>query len=205
METAIAAVNGPRIQQGICWLRGDKVMLSSYLAGLYEVETRVLMQSVKRNLERFPPDFMFQVTPEKLDFLRSQNVILNEEGRGQHSKYLPYAFTEQGVAMLSTVLRSKRAVRVNIEIMRTFVRLRQIQDEHQELARKVEVLERKDFVNDQRFEAVFQAIQDLSEPEPLPPRRAIGFPAGCSFPGDAGIHSLAAAPHTRCGDPEDTC
>ena len=105
-----------RIEKAILLIRGQKVMLDADLAELYGVETRVLVQAVKRNLERFPEDFMFQLNKDDVDFLRSQIVTL-KKGRGQHSKYLPYAFTEQGVAMLSSVLRSQRAIQVNIEIM----------------------------------------------------------------------------------------
>jgi hypothetical protein len=117
-------------------------MLSQHLAELYEVKPRTLNQAVKRNIERFPEDFMFQLTEEEDALLRSQTVTL-KTGRGQHSKYLPYAFTEQGVAMLSSVLHSERAIQVNIEIMRTFVRLRQMLAGNAELARKLVALEKK--------------------------------------------------------------
>jgi len=129
-----------RVDRAILVIRGEKVMLSTDLAALYEVEPRTLVQAVKRNPDRFPPDFMFQLTWEEVDDLRSQSVILK---RGTNVKYLPYAFTEQGVAMLSSVLRSKRAIQVNVEIMRTFVRLRQMLATHKDLARKIEALEKK--------------------------------------------------------------
>jgi hypothetical protein len=162
-----------RIEKAILLIRGQKVMLDADLAELYGVETRVLVQAVKRNLERFPEDFMFQLSKEEVDFLRSQIVTL-KKGRGQHSKYLPYAFTEQGVAMLSSVLRSQRAIQVNIEIMRTFIRLRQMLASHVELARKLDALEKK---YDAQFKQVFEAIRRLMAP-PEPKRRPIGFRKG---------------------------
>jgi len=159
-----------RIERAILLIRGKKVMLDADLASLYGVETRVLVQAVKRNLERFPADFMFQLSKEEVDFLRSQIVTL-KRGRGQHTKYLPYAFTEQGVAMLSSVLRSPRAIQVNIEIMRAFVRLRQMLASHAELARKLDALEKK---YDVQFKAVFDAIRQLMAP-PEPKKRRLGF------------------------------
>jgi len=162
-----------RIEKAILLIRGQKVMLDADLAELYGVETRVLVQAVKRNIERFPEDFMLQLSKEEVDFLRSQIVTL-KEGRGQHSKYLPYAFTEQGVAMLSSVLRSQRAIQVNIEIMRAFIRLRQMLASHVELARKLDALEKK---YDAQFKQVFEAIRQLMAP-PEPKRRPIGFRKG---------------------------
>ena len=162
-----------RIEKAILLIRRQKVMLDADLAELYGVETRVLVQAVKRNLERFPEDFMFQLSKEEVDFLRSQIVTLMK-GRGQHSKYLSYAFTEQGVAMLSSVLRSQRAVQVNIEIMRAFIRLRQMLASHVELARKLDALEKK---YDAQFKQVFEAIRRLMAP-PEPKRRPIGFRKG---------------------------
>jgi len=162
-----------RIEKAILLIRGKKVMLDADLASLYGVETRVLVQAVRRNLGRFPEDFMFQLSKEEVDFLRSQIVTL-KRGRGQHSKYLPYAFTEQGVAMLSSVLRSPRAIQVNIEIMRAFVRLRQMLASHAELARKLDALEQK---YDAQFRAVFDAIRQLMAP-PEPKRRPLGFRRG---------------------------
>ena len=162
-----------RIERAILLIRGKKVMLDADLASLYGVETRVLVQAVRRNLGRFPEDFMFQLSKEEVDFLRSQIVTL-KRGRGQHSKYLPYAFTEQGVAMLSSVLRSPRAIQVNIEIMRAFVLLRQMLASHAELARKLDALEQK---YDAQFKAVFDAIRQLMAP-PEPKRRPIGFRRG---------------------------
>ncbi len=162
-----------RIEKAILLIRGQKVMLDADLAELYGVETRVLVQAVKRNIERFPEDFMFQLSKEDVDFLRSQIVTL-KKGRGQHSKYLPYVFTEQGVAMLSSVLRSRRAIQVNIEIMRAFIRLRQMLASHVELARKLDALEKK---YDAQFKQVFEAIRRLMAP-PEPKRRPIGFRKG---------------------------
>ena len=158
------------VEQRIRLLRGQKVILDRDLAELYEVDAKVLNQAVKRNLDRFPEDFMFQLTAEESARLRSQIVTL-KPGRGQHRKYLPYAFTEQGVAMLSSVLRSKRAVMVNVEIMRAFVRLRQMLGAHADLARKLAALERK---YDSQFKAVFDAIRELMTPPPAK-KRSIGF------------------------------
>lgn len=160
-----------RIESRILLLRGQKVMLDIDLATLYEVEVRVLNQAVKRNIERFPADFMFQLTAEEAALLRSQTVIL-KTGRGRHRKYMSYAFTEQGVAMLSSVLRSPRAVRVNIEIMRAFVRLRRMLASHAELARKLAALEKK---YDAQFKVVFDAIRELMSPPKPGKRRPIGF------------------------------
>lgn len=148
------------VTQLILVIRGQKIMLDEDLAALYEVGIKVLNQAVKRNLDRFPEDFMFQMTAEEAALLRSQTVTL-KTGRGQHRKYLPYAFTEQGVAMLSSVLHSDRAIRVNIEIMRAFVRLRQLLASNVELARKFAALERK---YDAQFKVVFDAIRELMAP-----------------------------------------
>ena len=156
------------IERRILLIRGQKVMLDSHLAELYSVETKVLKRAVRRNIERFPRDFMFQLTKEECDILRSQFGTLRW---GEHAKYLPYVFTEQGVAMLSGVLHSKRAVQVNIEIMRAFVRLREILSTNKDLARKLEELERK---YDEKFRVVFDAIRQLMTP-PDPPKRRIGF------------------------------
>ncbi len=146
-------------------------MLSLHLARLYSVEPRALMQAVKRNAERFPPDFLFQLSPDEARALRSsrsQTVILK---RGSNVKYAPYAFTQEGVAMLSSVLRSPQAVRVNVEIMRAFVRLRAAVAEHDDLARRLDELEAR---YDGQFKVVFDAIRGLMAP-PEAPRRRIGF------------------------------
>lgn len=142
-----------RIERAILLIRGHKAMLDSDLAELYSVEVKQLKRQVKRNQDRFPADFMFELSKQEYNALRSQIGTLK---RGQHSKYLPYAFTEQGVAMLSSVLRSKRAVHVNIEIMRTFVRLRQMLASNAALARNLEALEKK---YDAQFKVVFDAIR----------------------------------------------
>jgi len=157
-----------RIESSIVFIRGQKVMLSTHLAVLYEVEPRVLVQAVKRNIERFPDDFMFQLTDEEFKNLKSQIVISSWGGLRRAN---PYAFTEQGVAMLSSVLNSERAIRVNIEIMRAFVRLRQMIASNVELARKLGALEKK---YDSQFKVVFDAILELMKP-PKPKQRRIGF------------------------------
>ena len=159
-----------RIERAILVLRGHKVMLDSDLATLYAIETKVLNQAISRNIERFPEDFMFQLTEAEAAFLRSQTVTL-KTGRGQHRKYLPYAFTEQGVAMLSSVLRSPRAVRVNIEIMRAFVWLREMIATNRDLARRLDALEKK---YNTQFKVVFDAIRRLTQP-PEPKKKRIGF------------------------------
>ena len=168
-----ALVPVERIEQTIRRLRGYNVMLDADLAVLYQVDIKVLNQAVKRNRSRFPGDFMFRVSVSEWGPLRSQIVTL-KKGRGTHRKYRPYAFTEQGVAMLSSVLHSQRAVRVNIEIIRVFVRLRRLLDSNIELATKIDQLEKK---FDAQFRVVFQAIRDLMVPPPVASRR-IGFSAG---------------------------
>ena len=162
-----------RITSAIVLLRGHKVLLDTDLAALYGVTVKVLNQSVQRNRERFPADFMFQLSTKEMTALRSQTVTL-KTGRGAHRKYRPYAFTEQGVAMLSSVLRSPRAVLVNIEIMRAFVRLRQMLESNSELARKLDALEKR---YDAQFKVVFQAIRELMAPPVGAPKR-IGFRTG---------------------------
>ena len=161
-----------RIEYAILPIRGERVMLDADLAALYGVSVKALNQAVKRNRKRFPGDFMFQLKLKEAAALRSQSVTL-DRGRGRYRKYLPYAFTEQGVAMLSSVLRSERAVRVNIAIMRAFVRLRQLVVSHAGLKRRLDALERK---YDSQFKVVFDAIRALMEPERPPgPARRIGF------------------------------
>jgi hypothetical protein len=161
-----------RIERSILLIRGQKVMLSLDLADLYGVETRSLVQAVKRNIDRFPDDFMFQLTQEEFEILKSQNVISSLKNWGGLRRAIPYAFTEQGVAMLSSVLRSPRAVAVNVEIMRAFVRLRQMLSSHVDLARKLDALEKK---YDSQFKIVFDAIRRLMEPPPSKPKPPIGF------------------------------
>jgi hypothetical protein len=145
-------------------LRDEKVILDSDLAALYDVETKVLKQAVRRNIKRFPSDFMFELTKAEYDSLRSQFVTLK---RGEHSKYLPFAFTEQGVAMLSSVLNSDRAIEVNIAIMRTFVYVRKMLDANKDLAKRVEKIE-------ETHGAIIATIKQLMLPE-VKPKRKIGF------------------------------
>ncbi len=146
-------------------------MLDADLAILYRVPTKRLNEAVRRNRSRFPADFMFPLTPDEHSALRSQIATSNATRGGR--RYLPYAFTEQGVAMLSSVLRSTRAIAVNVEIMRAFVRLRRLHGEYAELARRLDELEAK---YDARFKAVFDAIRELMRPAPLPPpEQPIGF------------------------------
>jgi len=155
------------IERKIYIIRGQKVMLDSDLAELYNITTKVLVQAVKRNLRRFPADFMFQLTNQEVAILRSQFVTSSWGGR----RYVPYAFTEQGVAMLSSVLNSDRAVDVNIQIMRTFVKLREMIASHKDLARRLDELEKK---YDAQFKVVFDAIRQLMTP-PEPREKKIGF------------------------------
>ena len=159
------------IERKIYLIRGQKVMLSTDLAQLYDVEPRVLVQAVKRNIERFPEDFMFQLSVEEFTNLKSQ-IVISSWGGARRAK--PYAFTEQGVAMLSSVLRSERAIQVNIAIMRTFVKLREMLSTHKELAQKLNELERKVEKHDADIHAVFEAIRQLMTP-PAKPKRQIGF------------------------------
>jgi hypothetical protein len=167
----------------VFFIRGEKVMLDSDLATLYGVEARALNQAVARNRKRFPADFMFQLTDKEYESVRSQfvttlggaavnssqTVMSSRKHRGR--RYRPYAFTEQGVAMLSSVLRSTRAVQVNIAIIRTFVQLRRLMDTNRDLARKIEALEKK---YNEQFAVVFEAIKQLIAP-PAPPKKQIGF------------------------------
>ena len=183
MSDPTNSVPSELIEKRIFLLRGQKVMLSIHLADLYQVEPKVLTQAVKRNIERFPQDFMFQLTWDEVSLLKSQFVISNALSgkvsrsqfvtlkRGLNIKYPPYALTEQGVVMLSSVLRSKRAIQVNIEIMRAFVRLRKILTSHVDLARKLDALEKK---YDAQFKVVFDAIRQLMAP-PAAPQKKIGF------------------------------
>src|SRR6476646_440055 len=190
----------------VFFIRSEKVMLDSDFARLYGVDARALNQAVARNRKRFPADFMFQLTPGEYESLRSQTVIskkggttddlsqsvmsslrrrdqrlrsqivTSKKGRGGR-RFRPYAFTEQGVAMLSSVLRSSRAVEVNIAIMRTFVQLRRLMDTNRDLARKIEALEKK---YDARFQAVFETIRQMLE-TPIPAKKPIGFHARLEF------------------------
>lgn len=170
MAEAPSVLPAERIERSIFLLRGEKVILDSDIAVLYGVETKTLIQAMKRNLARFPPDFAFQLTPEEVEILRCQIGTSSWGGR----RYLPYAFTEQGVAMLSSILRSEQAVRVNIEIMRVFVRLRQVMSSRADLIRRLDQLEQR---YDAQFKVVFDALRQLmTRPDPpeAPPKR-IGF------------------------------
>ncbi len=156
------------ITNKIYFIRNIKVMLDRDLAGLYGVETKVLKQAVRRNIKRFPDDFMFELTKEEKQSLRSQNVTLK---RGQHSKYLPFAFTEHGVLMLSSVLKSERAVQVNIQIMQVFTKLRQMVLDNEELRKELGELKQ---ITDERFQIVFETLDQLINIENTE-KKKIGF------------------------------
>ena len=158
------------IEKKILLIGGQKVMLDSDLAALYGVTTKRLNEQVRRNLKRFPADFMYQLSAEEFESLRSHFATL-KSGRGKHRKYLPQVFTEQGIAMLSSVLNSDRAIAVNIQIMRAFVKLREMISTHKDLARKLGELEKQ---YDSQFQIVFEAIRQLIEVEEKP-KRKIGF------------------------------
>jgi hypothetical protein len=160
------------VEGRIFLVRGQRVLLDADLARLYGVEVKALNQAVRRNADRFPADFTFQLSWEEAERSRSQFVTLIEPGvRGRNVKYCPYAFTEQGVAMLSSVLRSKQAAQANVEIMRAFVRLRDLIGHNRVLAKRLDALESK---YDHQFKAVFDAIRELMTPPPAR-RRRIGF------------------------------
>jgi hypothetical protein len=169
MNTRASIIPAERIERSIYLIRGHKVMLDSDLAELYGVETFNLNKAVRRNLDRFPFDFMFQLSKTEAQPLIFQ-IGISKTGRGGR-RFLPYAFTQEGVAMLSSVLNSPRAVAVNIQIMRAFVRLRQMLADNAELARRLDALERK---YNRKFKVVFDAIRELMTPSE-PPRRQIGF------------------------------
>ena len=158
-----------KIQSQIITIRGETVLLDNTLADLYGVETKHLKRAVRRNRYRFPPDFMFELSREEFDFLKSQFGTLK---RGEHSKYVPMVFTEQGVAMLSSVLNSRRAIKVNIMIMRAFVSLRWMVSSNKALLKKIEEMEQK---YDKQFKIVFEAIKRLLAPPSERKKRVIGF------------------------------
>lgn len=164
----------PAIEKRIFVVRERQVMLDEDLADLYGVETRVLVQQVKRNVKRFPADFMFQLTKVEIEALRSQFVISNE-GRGGR-RYAPYVFTEQGVAMLSGVLRSKRAITVNIQIMRAFVELRRVASSHVAIEKRLEEIERELGGHDEQLSQIFETLRRLIS-QPSRPKRPVGFRA----------------------------
>ena len=190
MASRQLAVLPERVERAIRLIRGQKVMLSADLARLYGVPVKVLNQAVKRNAERFPVDFMFQLSREEFGNLKSQFVT---SSWGGVRRAMPYAFTEQGVAMLSSVLKSPRAVQVNIEIMRAFVRLRQLVASHADLARRLDELEGK---YDEQFREVFDAIRALMTP-PESRRRRIGFHQGGEENGAGAGGAGASCLHVR--------
>jgi hypothetical protein len=169
MNRTLVRVPVERVENAILLIGGEKVMLDRDLAALYDIPTRVLKQAVRRNIDRFPDDFMFVLDKSEFEAWRSQFVTSKSDRKGL--RYPPMAFTEQGVAMLSSVLNSQRAVQVNIAVMRTFVRLRQMLISNAELARKLEQLEKN---YDHQFKVVFDAIRELMIP-PAPKRKQIGF------------------------------
>ena len=168
MNKSLVKVPKERIENLILIIRGEKVILDSDLAGLYQAETRALVLAVKRNISRFPADFMFQLTREEFDGLRSQFVI--SKGSGGR-RYLPYAFTEHGAIMAANVLNNEQAIRASVQVVRAFVKLSQIVASNAELARKVEALEQ---TYDSQFKVVFEAIRQLMNP-PVRRTKPIGF------------------------------
>ena len=193
------------IQRAIVLVRGQRVMLDADLAVIYGVPTRVLIQAVTRNAARFPDDFMLRLNRVEVDILRSQSVISRSKRGWGGRRHAPYAFTEQGVAMLSSVLRTRRAIKANIAIMRTFVRLRQMLLSHEELGRRLSALEKK---YDAHFRVVFDAIRELMSP-PSAPQVEIGFrprPRIDSMPSDRGTRKsrpLALTPAAPAAPPPD--
>jgi hypothetical protein len=177
----LATIPAELIERKIYLIRGHKVMLDRDLAALYQVPTKVFNQAVNRNIDRFPTDFMFQLNKGELENWRSQFVTSNP-GDKMGLRRPPYAFTELGVAMLSSVLKSKRAVQMNILIMRAFVRLREILATHKDLARAIEDLQRKQDEHGKYIASIIETINHFFAPEPVPPKRRIGFDHG----GDGG-------------------
>jgi hypothetical protein len=167
-------ISQQQIKGAVRELRGEKVLLDVYFARLHCATTRALNQAVQRNRDRFPPDFMFHLSKEELENWRSQIVTSNPAAK-MGLRRAPYAFTKHGVAMLSSVLRSARAVRVNVEIRRAFVRLRKVLAVNRELADRLEELERRVGKHDEQLVQVIRAIRQLMEPPPAPPKRKIGF------------------------------
>lgn len=165
------ALSSELIQHKIYIIRGKKVMMDRDLAMLYEVPTKVLNQAVKRNIERFPEDFMFQLNAEEYSLFSRSQIVTLKKGSGSNLKYLPFAFTEQGIAMLSSVLNSKKAIQINIQIIRIFTKLREMVDAYKELREKVEELEKNSASN---FEQIFYAIKTLIKQD-KEPKRKIGF------------------------------
>jgi phage regulator Rha-like protein len=171
-STALHLVPAEFVERRIYLIRGRKVMLDADLAELYEVETKNVNKAVRRNFDRFPEDFMFQLNKEEFENLRFQFGTSSWGGR----RYLPYAFTEHGVAMLSSVLSSQRAVQMNILIIRAFIKLREMLASHKDIARKIEDLERQQREHGEQLDAVYSIVTQLIEP-PVQPKRRIGFPS----------------------------
>ena len=169
-----AVIATENIEAKILLIRGQKVMLDADLAELYGVETRRLNEQVRRNIERFPEDFMFQLTAEEFAALRSQIAIL-KSGRGQHRKYLPYAFTEHGTIMAANVTNSPRAIEISVHVVRAFVHLRELVSSHKELSQKLNQLERKVGAHDRAIAELINAIRELMTPLEPKKKRAIGF------------------------------
>ena len=173
MKTVLRMLNIEIIAQKIFVFRGHRVMLDRDIAALYGVPTKILNQAVKRNLRRFPQDFMFQMTKEEMANWKSQIVTSNKEKMGIRRR--PFAFTEQGVAMLSSVINSERAIDVNIQIVRTFAKIKEILSTNQELAKRLEELENKYGDHDEKIKIIFEAIRQLLEPPPASAKPKIGF------------------------------
>ncbi len=168
MQKSLSLVQ-EKIESKILFIRGAKVILDRDLAELYCVETKLLKRSVRRNISRFPKDFMFELSHQEHKSIRRQFGTFK---KGEHSKYLPYAFTQEGVAMLSSVLNSKRAIQANIQIMRAFVKLRELMATHDNLKKKIEEMEKK---YDYQFKIVFDAIKQLLKPPKQEPKKQVGF------------------------------
>jgi hypothetical protein len=160
------------IEGHIFTVRGHRVMLDTHLAELYGVTTKRLNEQVKRNIGRFPDDFMFQINELELENLRSQIATLKSVGHGQHRKYLPHVFTEHGALMLASVLNSPVAVKASVQVVRAFVKMRETMLAHKELSRRLNDMERK---YDKQFRVVFDALRELMEPPPAPSKKQIGF------------------------------
>ncbi len=170
-KTSTAILPDENLINKIYFIRGQKVMVDRDLAELYGVETKQLKRQVNRNIDRFPPDFMFKLSKKELESLRCQFGTLK---KGEHSKFLPYAFTEQGVVMLSSVLNSKQAIAVNIQIIRVFTKMREIISSNKEILLKLDQLEKKVGVNSNDIDELFNAIRNLANPE-IKPRKAVGY------------------------------
>jgi len=166
----VALLPAEKIQESILQIRGQKIMLDTHLAELYGIETKLLIRAIRRNFDRFPDDFLFQLSEQEVTALRIQ-IGSSKEGRGGR-RYRPYAFTEHGILMLSSVLKSPRAVHVNIEIMRAFVRMREFVLSYKEIAKKLEGLEQK---YDAQFKVVFNSFRELMKPPDLKKKRKLGF------------------------------